>query len=260
MASLGGLVAGVAHELNTPIGNAVTVASTLSDQADSLGASIAQGRMKLSTLERIGEDFREGSAIILRELQRTIELVGHFKQVAVDQTGETRRTFRLDDLIHDVVGSLQPQFRHGAVRLDVDVVLDAEFDSYPGALGQVLMNLISNARVHGFDASGAGHVRVSSRALPSGQIEISVRDDGKGIPTEIQKRVFDPFFTTRLGEGGSGLGLSIAFNLVTNVLGGTLHLESEAGIGTSMIVCVPRRAPAGPEAKLGEIYHGTRRS
>ncbi|MGA9422489.1 MAG: ATP-binding protein [Rhodanobacteraceae bacterium] len=240
MASLGSLVAGVAHELSTPIGNTVVLASTLADKAENLEAEIAAGSIKRSTLDAFVGDMRDGTQLMLHGLERTSELLGHFRHVAMDQTSEHRREFHLGDLVSDVVSSLQPQFKHGNVVLSMVNGSNAELNSYPGPLGQVLLNLVTNARVHGFDNGLKGEVRVSTRELSSREIEITVQDDGKGIPLDLQRRIFEPFFTTSLGKGGNGLGLSIVSNIVTDVLGGTIRVNSRPGAGTSMIVCIPR--------------------
>ncbi|HEY4357534.1 MAG TPA: ATP-binding protein [Acidobacteriaceae bacterium] len=258
LASLGSLVAGVAHEMGTPIGNAVTIASTLSEQVKEFNAEVAAGQLRRSRLDAFLGDVRDGTAIMLRGLERAAELVRHFKQVAVDQTSEKRRSFRLTDLVHDVVGSVQPQFRHAKVALRTELASEARLDSYPGLLEQVLLNLITNARIHGFnmdqDGSG-GEVVVATRDLPSNKVEITVRDTGKGIDATTLKRIFEPFFTTQLGSGGSGLGLSIVFNIVTGLLGGTIRAESIPGQGTTMILCLPLSAPADASPDAERTYY-----
>jgi len=254
MASLGGLVAGVAHELNTPIGNAMTVASTLSQQVDRLDTEVASGRIKLSLFQDFLADMRDGTEIMQRGLKRAAELVSHFKQVAVDQTSEQRRRFRLADFIEDIVGSVQPQFKHGPVALGTDIGSSADLDSYPGPLGQVLMNLVANARIHGFDGPDAGKITIIARDLSPDEVEIAVHDTGKGIPPDRIERIFDPFFTTQMGKGGSGLGLSISFNIATNVLGGTIRADSSPETGTTVTLRIPVTAPRGPENHIGKAY------
>lgn len=258
LASLGSLVAGVAHEMGTPIGNAVTIASTLSEQVKEFGAEVAAGQLRRSRLDAFLGDVRDGTAIMLRGLERAAQLVRHFKQVAVDQTSEKRRTFQLTDVIHDVVVSVQPQFRHANVVLRTEPGSTAQLDSYPGLVEQVLLNLITNARIHGFNMDstvGGGEVEVLTRDLPSNKVEITVRDTGKGIDAATLKRIFEPFFTTQLGSGGSGLGLSIVFNIVTGILGGTIRAESTPGQGTAMIVCLPLSAPADTTPAAERTYY-----
>ena len=254
LASLGSLVAGVAHELNTPIGNAVTIASTLSEQVGEFEAAMASGQIKRATVDTFVAGTREGTQIMLRGLERASTLIGHFKQIAVDQTSEQRRTFRLADLARDIVAALQPQFRHDDVTLNEAIAARGELDSYPGLLGQVLINLINNAQIHAFEEGMMGRrIEVSARDLSPKEVEITVRDNGRGMPAAIQQRIFEPFFTTRLGSGGSGLGLSIVFNIVTNLLGGTIHVESAPGRGTAVIVRLPVCAPAANQP-LGRSY------
>ncbi|MGA8278683.1 MAG: sensor histidine kinase [Rhodanobacteraceae bacterium] len=260
MASLGSLVAGVAHELNTPIGNAVVLASTLADRAENLDVAVAADSIKRSVLHAFAEDIREGTRLMLRSLERTAELLGHFKQVAIDQTREHRRVFRLDDLVSDVVSSLQPQFKHGGVDLALANGSKSELNSYPGPLVQVLLNLIINARSHGFEGDQKGQVLVTTRDLPSEQVEITVCDNGKGIPHELQRRIFEPFFTTSLGKGGSGLGLSIVSKIVTDVLGGTIRVDSKPLTGTCMIVCIPRSVRAKTADQLGKTHDAEHRT
>ncbi|WP_193181809.1 sensor histidine kinase [Nisaea sediminum] len=243
LASLGNLVAGIAHELNTPIGNAVTIASTLSERAKALDEAATSGRVSRTMLDECVGDFVDGSAVILRVLSHAGQLIQNFKQVAVDQTSEQRRTFHLAELVDDVASIIQPQFKHSSVRLDWKIASGLTLNSYPGPLGQVLMNLAVNGLVHGFDEEDAGRVEISARLAPKGRIEIRVSDDGKGIPDAYRQRIFEPFFTTRLGDGGTGLGLSICFNIVTGMLGGTIMVESQIGKGTMFVVTVPVNAP-----------------
>ena len=254
LAGLGSLVAGVAHELNTPIGNSVTIASTLSAQGRRFGNEITQGPIKRSTVDSFLRDLEEGTEIMLSGLRRASQLVHQFKQIAVDQTSEQRRLFRVDDVIRDTITTLAPQFKHSPVDLETDLKSSAQIDSYPGALSQILINLVINAQIHGFDEGCPGKVVLSVADLPGKRVEIRVRDTGKGIPKDMLDRIFEPFFTTRLGEGGSGLGLSIAFNAATHVLGGSLRAESTPGQGTTVILTIPGSAPPGTEIDLRQTY------
>ena len=243
MASLGSLVAGLAHELNTPIGNAVTVASTLSEQAGRFEEAIRSGQIRRAVLDDFVTGFNDGTAIMLRGLNHAADLIRRFKQVAIDQTSERRRDFGIAELIADVVSTIGPQFKHGRITLETEVESRATLDSYPGPLGQVLINLIVNAQVHGFAADQPGQIIVAARDLGKEEIEITIRDTGNGIPESMLARIFEPFFTTRLGEGGSGLGLSIAFNIVTNVLGGRIHADNAENGGAIFTLNVPSHAP-----------------
>jgi len=254
MASLGSLVAGVAHELNTPVGTSVTVASTLFEKMKEFDAAVTSGELRRSVVDAFLTDTREGMMIILKGLRQAHELIGHFKQVAVDQTSEQRRRFMLKDLLKDVSASLQSQFRHGNISLETMVETTTEIDSFPGLLSQVLINLAENARVHAFAGRESGKVIVHARQHGTGYVLIEVRDNGRGIPADIIDRIFEPFFSTQLGKGGSGLGLSITYNIVTATLGGSIRAKSAPGDGTTMSVRLPVMAPAAREGFLGRTY------
>lgn len=252
MASLGSLVAGITHEINTPIGNALAVATTLCERVNHLSDAVASGRIGRRSLDALLQDLRNGTGMLLNGLQRAAEIIRNFKQVAADQTSDRRRTFDLATFLAELTGTLRPQFKGTGVELESRVVSTASLESYPGPLGQVLANLVANARIHGFPqseetpASGVEQkVTVHAQDLADGRVEIQVTDSGRGIPPDIIRRIFDPFFTTALGAGGTGLGLSIVYNIVTGLLGGEIHAESHTGSGTTITVILPKVAPAG---------------
>jgi PAS domain S-box-containing protein len=242
MASLGALVAGVAHELNTPIGNAVTVSSTLLDLHSNFSAQVATGLTR-SALTAFLETIGEASQSLNRNLQRAVELVSSFKQLAADQSSDQRRAFSMQEVVHEVILAMGPSIRKSghSVHLELDDAL--RLDSYPGPLGQVLMNLINNALLHAFTEHSDGNIWIRAHGSESDKVLITITDDGCGIPIELQGRIFDPFFTTRLGQGGSGLGLHIVFNLVTNLLGGKIEVQSASGAGATFAVTIPVSAP-----------------
>lgn len=251
LAGLGALVAGVAHELNTPIGNAVIVASTLADQHKRFAAEAAEGLRK-SSLTRFMGELQEGVEVMERNLRRAAELISGFKQVAVDQSSHQRREFDLAELVHEMQLTLSPTLKRSGVKLSTEVPPGLPFDSHPGPLTQVLMNVINNAVVHGFgsapdrpDDAASPTVWLQATALPGERVQITLRDNGRGISAEHLPRVFDPFFTTRLGKGGSGLGLHIVYSLVTELLGGTVHIDSTLGEGTTVTLNLPQNAPLG---------------
>lgn len=256
MASLGALVAGVAHELNTPIGNAVTIASAIVERVGEIDGQINGGKLSKSSILGFVDHTRSGAGFLLRNLERAAELVRKFKDVAVDRANEQRRRFALDDYLDEIRAMLAPQFRHGSIALRLQARSGAELDSFPGALSQVVVNLVNNSRLHAFGDGQAGTVTISSRALHDGQVELVVEDDGAGMPEHVRERIFEPFFTTRLGQGGSGLGLSIVQNIVHQVLGGEIQVESEQGRFTRFVVKLPRRAPE--TAGKQEPHHVTR--
>lgn len=254
LANLGGLVAGVAHELNTPIGNAVTVASALSERTEAFARELTAGPVRKSSIERFIGELRDGAAILSRGLERAADLIQHFKRIAVDQTSEQRRVFRVEELVGDIAGTLMPQLSRAGVSLRVEIDAKRPLDSYPGPLGQVLLNLVTNAHVHGIGDGKPGAIAIAARDCGADAIEISVADDGSGIPPELRERIFEPFFTTRLGQGGSGLGLSIVHNIVTKVLGGAIRVDSQIGRGTTMIMRIPLRAPTHAPGQLEGTY------
>lgn len=243
MAALGSLVAGIAHELNTPLGNSVTVASTLQDQTREFAAMISAGQLKRSVLEQYLEVATHGADLLMRNLEAARDLIGSFKQVAVDQSSNQRRTFDLKLVLDEIIATLAPMYKKTPYILKLDLQAGIKMDSYPGPLGQIMTNFVTNAIVHAFDGRDHGEIRVYSRLVGDSQVEIIFSDDGIGIGESDQKKVFDPFFTTKLGQGGSGLGMNIVYNLVTGVLGGEIRLQSKTGEGTSFILLLPCVAP-----------------
>ncbi len=246
MAALGELVAGVAHELNTPLGNGVMAISAMQDATRRLRQAMAGG-LRRSDMQLVLDEVAQGTDIALRNLRRAADLVHSFKQVAVDRTSAQRRAFEISEVVHEMVVSLRPSIARTPYRIEVDVPDQGlRLDSYPGALGQILGNLIQNAVLHGFDGRAHGTVRISagSEAAPSAErVWLRVDDDGRGIAPALLGRVFEPFMTTRAGRGGTGLGLHISQNAVVNLLGGVLEVQSTLGEGTCFTVRLPRRAP-----------------
>ena len=241
LASLGSLVAGVAHELNTPIGNGVMAVSTMRGALKSFRERSAEG-LKRSLLDSFVEAVETGSLIAERNLERAAELVTSFKQVAADQTTSQRREFRLDEVVHEIALTLGPSLRHSVAQLSLDIPDDIRMESYPGPLGQIITNLITNATVHAFPDRDQGRIRLQAKA-DDRQVQIWVSDDGVGIPASLLPRIFDPFVTSRMGSGGTGLGLHIAHNIAANVLGGRISATSSEGRGTTFEIEIPLLAP-----------------
>lgn len=243
LASLGSLVAGIAHELNTPLGNVLTVATTLRDRSEEFAATVAGGEgLRRSTINDYTGGCLEAARIVERNARRAAELIGNFKEVAVDQTSARRRRFDLRAVIDELLSTLQPTLRRTAHRIDVQVAPGIMLDSYPGPLEQILGNLIMNSLLHGFEHVAAGVIVIHAEG---GEDEVRLRytDNGCGMSDEIAQQAFDPFFTTKLGKGGSGLGLYIAYNLTTAVLGGSIALRSETGEGVDFELVLPKSAP-----------------
>jgi ligand-binding sensor domain-containing protein/signal transduction histidine kinase len=240
LASLGSLVAGVAHELNTPIGNSLLMASTLEEKTHALADRFAHNTLKKSDLETWIAAAREAASLIVRSLNGAADLVNSFKQVSVDQASTQRRRFDLGQACHEIAATMMNQVRRAGHTLDLQVPAGIVMDSYPGPFGQIVINFINNALLHGFDAPG-GHMRLVATPLDGERVRIEFADDGRGIAPEHLSRIFDPFFTTRMGQGGTGLGLNIAYNLVTTLLQGTIRVESRPGHGTVFIIELPLR-------------------
>lgn len=244
LASLGRMVAGIAHELNTPLGSSLTVMSTLLDHHHTISAAMAQNNLRRSQFDEFVAGIGEGLDIMQRNVMRAAEMVNKFRQVAVDQTSEQRRSFDLKDFIEEVQLTLSPSFKHETIRLHTETAENILLDSYPGPLGQVLANLQLNALTHAFEGRNSGNIWLKAEALPPGRIRLTVRDDGIGMSSAVREHIFDPFFTTRLGRGGSGLGLAIVYNIVTGILGGRVVVHSTPGEGSEFIIEIPLRAPA----------------
>ncbi len=237
MASLGALVAGVAHEINTPIGIGVTAASTLQGKVEELRHDFENQTLTSSGLRRFLELTEQSTGMILGNLERSAVLIQSFKQVAVDQSNPDHRRFEVAAYLEEVLSSLRPRLRKTGVEVQVDCPPALEIDSYPGAISQIVTNLVINSLVHGYADNSAGQVSIQVR--PNGKgMEITYRDDGRGIAAENLPHIFDPFFTTARGAGGSGLGLHIVYNLVTQQLGGRIVAHSAPGAGAEFVFTV----------------------
>ena len=246
MSALGNLVAGVAHELNTPIGNGLMAASTLKSNAEDMARQLETGVTRKHLHDFI-DGIGQGTNILLHCLGRAAELVDSFKQVAVDQSSMRRRQFDLQQTFAETLATLGNVIRQSGHRVHCDVPEGIVMDSYPGALEQVLLNLVNNGLVHAFPAGTQGQIHIVARLEADDWVELTVSDDGVGIPPDNLTLVFDPFFTTRLGQGGSGLGLHVVYNQVTTALCGSVRVDSEPGHGARFTLRIPRVAPHEPE-------------
>lgn len=243
LASLGGLVAGVAHEINTPVGISLTTASHLAAITQQLRQDLDNGAIKKSDFQNYLHAAQESCDLILSNAERAANLIHSFKQVAVDQTSEARRDFQLRDYLQEIITSLKPKFKRTQIEIRINCEQDLLMDSYPGALSQVITNLLMNALTHAFDEGQAGIVDIAASCHENGFVALSIRDNGKGIPPENMGKIFQPFFTTRRGNGGSGLGLHIVYNIVRQRLGGSIDVASELGQGTTFSITMPSIAP-----------------
>ena len=246
LAALGGLVAGVAHEVNNPIGISLTVASSLSRRAEMFEAELrSDSPLRRSQLEEFVRNARDAAGQLVANLHRAGELIQSFKQVAVDRSHAERRQFNLGEATDQIIASLRPVLKRSPITLSVDVPEGLVIDGYPGSYGQILTNLFLNAATHAFADGRAGAITVSARPRGAEDVEIIFADNGAGMTPDVQRQAFDPFFTTRRNEGGTGLGLHIVYNLVTQQLGGRMMLDSRLGQGTTFRIIMPRAAKGG---------------
>jgi len=243
LAALGRLVAGVAHEVNNPVGISLTVASALERKTSNFTAEVARGDLRRSSLNDFLATSRDASSQLVANLNRAAELIQSFKQVAADRNYSDQRSFDLADLTEQVVMSLRPGLRKHNLTLNVECQPNLIMNSYPGPYGQVLTNLFLNAVAHAFPDGRAGTIEIQARASGKDNVEIIFADNGCGMSLDVRRRAFDPFFTTRRDQGGTGLGLHIVYSIVTNRLGGRLDLDSEPGSGTRVQILLPRIAP-----------------
>jgi len=232
LASLGSLVAGVAHEINTPVGVGVTAASHLQEEVRAMRKAAQESTLTRAQFEQHLQGFAQSSDIILLNLQRAAELIRSFKRVAVDQSSDEKRRVNLKDYIEEVLLSLTPKLKGTRYRLALECPADIEIETIPGALSQILTNLVVNTLTHAFEPGKPGQMRIGVLQVED-CTEITFSDDGCGIAPEHLSQIFDPFFTTRRGQGGTGLGLHIVFNLVHQTLGGTITAASMPGHGTT---------------------------
>jgi PAS domain S-box-containing protein len=243
LAALGRMVAGVAHEVNNPVGISLTVASAFERKTERFGEEVARGELRRSSLNEFLDTSRDAAAQLVANLNRAAELIQSFKQVAADRNYSDQRSFDLADLTEQVVLSLRPGLRKHNLTLNVDCEPNIIMNSYPGPYGQVLTNLFLNAVSHAFPDGRPGVIEIKARESDRDNVEIIFADNGCGMSLDVRRRAFDPFFTTRRDQGGTGLGLHIVYNIVTNRLGGRLDLDSEPGGGTRIQIVLPRTAP-----------------
>ncbi|WP_170304300.1 transporter substrate-binding domain-containing protein [Duganella radicis] len=242
VASLGRLVAGIAHELNTPLGSTLTAATTLKAHLTSFRKGLETGTLKRSTADDFVGQCQQACDIIERNAYRAAGLIDNFKELAVDQASARRRRFPLKRTVEEVLATHHNAWKATPHNIELEIGDTIELDSFPGPLAQVLSNLLENSLVHGLSASHPGCVRISAR-LQGNDVALTYSDDGSGIPAHHHNQIYDPFFTTRLGQGGSGLGLYIVQTLVTGVLGGHITVQSQPGQGTVFNITLPLVAP-----------------
>jgi signal transduction histidine kinase len=239
LATLGGLVAGIAHEINTPLGICVTATTHVQGELRNWRKKLEAGTLDGNQLRAIFDELDTAMRILDNNTRRGAELVHSFKQIAVDQSSGKQRTFDLAEYLDEIVLSLKPKLKHSFAKVRVECPADIRMDSFPGALSQVVTNLIMNSLQHGFDGRTQGSIRVTA-ALDGDEVRLDVVDDGIGMSAADLKRYFDPFFTTKRSSGGTGLGAHIVYNQVTSVLGGAIRAESRPGEGLKVHMRLPR--------------------
>ncbi len=238
MASLGQMVAGVAHEVNTPIGLGVTASTLLQDKLTDIERAFADKKLTSSQLGRFLSESKENLGIIYRNLERAASLISSFKQVAVDQSNDSQRDFNMAQLINEVLLSLRPNLKKTQHQVLIECPPELVIQSKPGPINQILINLIMNSLIHAFAKDDQGEMNIIV-TLTGTHCQLRYRDNGVGVPEAIKKRIFDPFVTTRRGEGGSGLGLHLVYNLVTQALNGKISFDSTLGHGVDILIDFP---------------------
>jgi PAS domain S-box-containing protein len=244
MAALGGIVAGVAHEINTPLGITVTAASHLQEEAARVAQRAAEGTLGDAELAQFRTVAQETAELMLRNLQRADRLIKSFKLVAVDQSTEERRTIEIGAYLNDILVSLGPLLKKTPHRVRIECPQPVTLMTYPGAWYQIVSNLVTNSLRHAFGADRAGAIIIRVWRDDT-SLQVEYRDDGRGMTEEVRSRIFEPFFTTRRGQGGSGLGMHLVYNLVTQLLKGSIQVDSAPGAGARFVIVVPLGAAQG---------------
>jgi len=237
-AALSGLVAGVAHEINTPVSIGVTAVSHIEVIAKNLEESYRTGEMSRSDFEKFFDDLKVAITMTSSNLMKAANLIKSFKTVAVDQAAEDQRVFNLKDYINEVITSLKPKLKHSKHKLDIECPNNLMINSYPGALSQIITIFIMNSLIHGFENIDSGIIKIEIKQ-ESGNLILIYSDDGKGVSPDVLKKIFEPFFTTKRHKGGSGLGMHIAYNLITKLLDGEITCVSKINEGTTFTVSLP---------------------
>lgn len=238
MASLGQMVAGVAHEVNTPIGLGVTASTLMQDKLADIQKAFDEKKLTSSHLAKFLAESKENLGIIYRNMERAASLISSFKRVAVDQSNDNRRQFNMQQLINEVLLSLRPNLKKTQHQVIVNCPAGLELDSKPGPINQILINLVMNSLIHAFEHIEQGEICISV-SVQNNNCQLLYTDNGAGVPENIKKRIFDPFVTTKRGEGGSGLGLHLVYNLVTQALNGKIYLDSTLGQGIKIQIDFP---------------------
>lgn len=239
MASLGTLVAGATHEINTPLGISISSASSLSEKTKRLTGMFEEGALKKSDFATYLDHTREASAILMSNLQRSADLVQSLKVIAVDQCSEEKREFFVREYLEEIILSLRPKLKRTQHTIETNCPFELSIDNYPGYFSQIVSNLIINSILHGFENIDAGNIMIRAESVDE-NIKLTYTDNGGGISSDHQHKIFDQYFTTKRGKGGSGLGMHIVHNLVTEKLKGCIKLDSELGKGVEFVIIFPK--------------------
>jgi signal transduction histidine kinase len=242
-ATLSTLIASVSHELGTPLGNSKMVASTLAEQTTAMRRSLDGGQLRRSELTQYMDATTDGIALLLGNLERAVELMGDFRQVAADQASEQRRQFDLAAVVTETLHTLSPSLRRHPHRVVVEIPDGIAMDSLPGPLGQIVINLVNNAYLHAFEGRSDGVLRIQATPEGASAVRLVFTDNGVGMAPELLDKLFQHFFSTKIGKGGTGLGMAIVHNLVTKALGGSITVASAVGQGSRFELLLPRVLP-----------------
>ena len=253
MASLGDMVAGVAHEVNTPIGLGVTASTMMLDRLADMRKAFEYKTLKASSLSKFIAEGEENLNIIYRNLNRAAELISSFKQVAVDQSSENNRVFSFAKLMDEILMSMRPKLKKVKHQINVHCADNLLVESKAGPINQIIINLIMNSIIHGFEDMEKGQIDITIESVDDAKVSIEFKDNGKGIPEHLRKRIFDPFVTTKRGQGGSGLGMHLVYNLVTQALNGSISIVSEEGRGVQFRILFPVKKVGVNQVHVGSF-------
>jgi C4-dicarboxylate-specific signal transduction histidine kinase len=237
LSSLGGMVAGVAHEINTPIGLCITTHSFIKDLFKDMNQRFESGKISKNNFTDFMASMEESVDILSKNLERAAKLVKSFKHVSEDQAGEALRQFNLNEYLQEILSTLHPKLKMTQHVVNIRCSNDIKINGYPGALSQVITNLVMNSLLHGFENIDTGTITIEAESR-NDQIEILYTDDGQGLSKESQLKIFEPFYTTKRGYGGTGLGMHLVYNLVNQTLQGSIQLQ-QASQGCAFMICFP---------------------
>ncbi|WP_346353070.1 ATP-binding protein [Azotosporobacter soli] len=250
MAAMGTLVAGIAHEINTPLGLGVTLASRWGELNRDLEGKYENGRLSRNALKNYLQESKEIDEMLERNLERAAKLVQNFKQISVDQASEIRRVFKVREYLDGILLTLHPKLKHTRIEVIVDCDENCELDAYPGGFGQIITNLVMNSLLHGYEAGAAGMIQINGEQTDD-HFVLSYRDDGKGMDGSVLAKIFEPFYTTNRGGGSTGLGMYVIYNIVTQLFKGSIECRSEVGHGIQVVIRLPNGVLEGNQLSEG---------